>query len=78
MLAAAVAARDASVQQALINATHKQAWDGGSPRQFPLIYGARTGDEIMGMSSPRQGAVYAPLLVKQVYSEWLRLHIVYS
>ncbi|KZV70718.1 hypothetical protein PENSPDRAFT_685287 [Peniophora sp. CONT] len=63
MFAAAIATRDTSVQKHLIGATREQAWNSGPSGQFPLIYSATAGVEIVGYSSPRQGAVYAPLLV---------------
>ena len=68
MLAAAYTSRDANARQALISATHRLATaqpDGNTVLgQFPLMYTAQDGAVITGQSSPRQGAAYAPLLVK--------------
>ncbi|VDB95306.1 unnamed protein product [Peniophora sp. CBMAI 1063] len=66
MLMAAVSSRDNGTQQALISATHKLAASQpatGYLGQFPLMYTAQEGAVIQGRSSPRQGAMYAPLLV---------------
>ncbi|KZV70717.1 hypothetical protein PENSPDRAFT_607034 [Peniophora sp. CONT] len=67
ILAAAVATRDNSTQRALIGATHTLAASQPAGNtilgQFPLMYTAQDGTLISGRSSPRQGAVYAPLLI---------------
>ena len=67
LLAAAVSSRDNDTKQAFIDAVYKFAnLDPGDTHfgQFPLMYQAQSGAAVTGRSSPRQGAVYAPLLVK--------------
>ena len=67
MLAAAVSSRDNDTKRTFIDAVYKFAnLDPGDTHfgQFPLMYQTQSGTAVTGRSSPRQGAVYAPLLVK--------------
>ena len=61
MLFAASSTTDTQVRNSMIRQVYNYAITNFNSNPFPIIYDPGSGERILGLNSPAQGAIFAPL-----------------